>query len=572
MRTQGDTVGKDWHATEMFMTRKLPFLVIVANFTGACVVSSYFIYFDQIQPLSQTGIMMWVIVSMLIALLVLGFTLTHRWEKSLLKFVHLKQHNSEVEPALTKSAQRKILDLPFVSALTSLFCWFWATVIMSIYRIVDPLDAVVFPASLVDAYRVAIGVIIAGIITCAIIFLASEIMCRRIWPSFFPEGGLTQTAVTFRLKLRARTFIIFTLASILPIVLMAVLSYNHAKLMLEAPQGEVIQSLLAMTAFLLIVTLAIAIVLSRLFATGIITPVSRMEAAMASVSAGNFSTTVKVNSNDELGVLADHFNQMTKGLEERYRMQQSLDLAKEVQQNLLPKQDPVVRGLDIAGRSIYCDETGGDYFDYLEYSETGRERFGIVVGDVSGHGIPSALLMATARAFIRQRAALAGSIAEVVSDINKQLSRDVEDTGGFMTLFYLLIDISNRRLHWVRAGHDPAVLYDPAQDRFEDLHGQGIALGIDESWRYSEYEHVNLKNGQVILLSTDGIWEAQNPQSKMFGKTAMYDIIRENAGASARDILNAVISGLNHFKQGTQAQDDETLVVIKTIDIEKGEQ
>jgi sigma-B regulation protein RsbU (phosphoserine phosphatase) len=256
MRTQGDTAGEDWHATEMFMRRKLPLLVIVANFTGACVVSSYFIYFDQIRPLSQTGIMMWVIVSMLIALLVLGFTLTHRWQKSLVKFVRLKQHNSEIEPALIKSAQRKILDLPFVSALTSLFCWFWATVIMAIYRIVDPLDEIVFPASLVEAYRVAIGVIIAGIITCAIIFLASEIMCRRIWPYFFPQGGLTQTTVTFRLKLRARTFIIFTLASILPIILMAVLSYNHAKLMLEAPQGEVIQSLLAMTAFLLIVTLS----------------------------------------------------------------------------------------------------------------------------------------------------------------------------------------------------------------------------------------------------------------------------------------------------------------------------
>ena len=126
---------------------------------------------------------------------------------------------------------------------------------------------------------------------------------------------------------------------------------------------------------------------------------------MVKVEAGNFKTRVPIHSNDELGALGEHFNQMTVGLQERYRLRRSLDLAKEVQQNLLPKTDPVVAGLDIAGKSIYCDETGGDYFDYLDSSELGEQKFAVLVGDVSGHGIPSALLMATARAFIRQRTA-----------------------------------------------------------------------------------------------------------------------------------------------------------------------
>ena len=94
---------------------------------------------------------------------------------------------------------------------------------------------------------------------------------------------------------------------------------------------------------------------------------------------------------------------------ERYRLQRSLDLAKEVQQNLLPRKDPVVKGLDVAGQSIYCDETGGDYFDYLSSSELGPAKFGVLIGDVSGHGISSALLMATARAFMRQRSSKSGS-------------------------------------------------------------------------------------------------------------------------------------------------------------------
>jgi len=195
----------------------------------------------------------------------------------------------------------------------------------------------------------------------------------------------------FRLKLRIRMLIIFGLASLLPIILMAVLSYNKAKMMLVLEPGEVIGSLLYLTAFLLVVVLATAIFFSRIFATSIITPVSQLERAMAKVEGGDFSAFVPVDTNDELGALAEHFNQMTEGLKERYRLQRSLDLAKEVQQNLLPREDPVVKGLDVAGQSIYCDETGGDYFDYLSSSEWGPSKFGVLIGDVSGHGIPSAL-------------------------------------------------------------------------------------------------------------------------------------------------------------------------------------
>ena len=184
---------------------------------------------------------------------------------------------------------------------------------------------------------------------------------------------------------------------------MAVLSYNKARLMLVMDPSEVIQSLLYLTAFLLTVTLAVAIILSRMFATGIINPVSRMEAAMAKVEKGDLTATVMVNSNDELGVLAENFNQMTDGLRDRYRLRQALDLAKEVQQSLLPKTNPTFAGLDISGTSIYCDETGGDYFDFFRNDEAGARDYSVVIADVSEHGIPSALLMASTRAFLRNR-------------------------------------------------------------------------------------------------------------------------------------------------------------------------
>jgi sigma-B regulation protein RsbU (phosphoserine phosphatase) len=358
-------------------------------------------------------------------------------------------------------------------------------------------------------------------------------------------------------------FVIFVLASILPLILMAVLSYTRARMMLEMDPGQVIQSLLYLTAFLLIVTLAVAIILSRMFSTGIVDPIRQMEAAMAQVEKGDLTATVTVNSNDELGALGENFNQMTEGLKDRYRMRQSLDLAKEVQQNLLPAENPHFPGLDIAGISIYCDETGGDYFDFFDSAAAEARRYGVVIGDVSDHGIASALLMASARAFLRQRSALSGNIAEIVGDVNRQLTRDVEDTGRFLTLFYLQIDMAHRRLNWVRAGHEPALLYDPATDLFEDLTGEGMALGVDDSWQYVENTRDHLSTGQVILLSTDGIWEARNPQGQMFGREAISDLIRRQAQADAEQIQDAILAALNRFQQGLASADDATLVVIK---------
>ncbi|CAB1057337.1 Serine phosphatase RsbU, regulator of sigma subunit [Olavius sp. associated proteobacterium Delta 1] len=529
---------------------------------GAGIVTSYFLFFEQSFPEVNLKNYIVVIGVMFVALVIIGTLFFRYWQKDLIKFVNLKLNGHGADIDLTIKAQRKILNLPHVSSLVSMFNWFLAAITMTTYNFIDytesSLTEIIF-----SSLRTFVGVIIAGTVTCAIIFFSVEIFCRKIWPCFFPDGGLIKAAGVIRLKLRSRMLIIFVLASLLPIILMAVLSYNKAQLMLQMPPADVIGSLLYLTAFLMVVALATAIILSHIFATSIIAPVRQMEAAMVKVEAGNFKTRVPIHSNDELGALAEHFNQMTVGLQERYRLRRSLDLAKEVQQNLLPKTDPVVAGLDIAGQSIYCDETGGDYFDYLDSRELGEQKFAVLVGDVSGHGIPSALLMATARAFIRQRTTRSGSIAEVVSDVNRQLTRDVEETGRFMTLFYLLIDQADRNLQWVRAGHDPALCYDPASDCFDELRGSGIALGVDDGWHYTAYEKSGLKKGQIILLSTDGIWETRNPAGNMFGKDPIHKIIRQKSEAAAGEIVASIIAELEHFRQHGQPADDITLVVIK---------
>ena len=567
MNTKTSGTPETLHA--MFRTggRSVSWWQIAANLIGAIIVTSYFVFFDRVFAAMRVQNTFVVVGIMFPVLAVIAFFFFNFWMKDLERFLQLTAQNKQIEPNLRKKAQRKILEMPFFSALVSFFNWFLAAITMTIFSIIaDSSNTAPLMVDLIDGLRVFIGCIIGGIITAAIIFFITETKCRQIWPYFFPAGGLASTPGVFRLRLRARMLIIFVLASILPLILMAVLSYNKASMMLEMDPGQVIQSLLYLTAFLLAVTLAVALILSRSFSTGIIDPIRQMQAAMAKVEKGDLSANVTVNSNDELGALGENFNQMTEGLKDRYRLRQSLDLAKEVQQNLLPAADPLFTGLDIAGRSIYCDETGGDYFDFFDSADKNAQKYGVVIGDVSDHGIPSALLMASARAFLRQRTTLAGNIADIVGDVNRQLTQDVEDTGRFITLFYLQIDTDNRRLSWVRAGHEPALLFDPASGRFDELSGEGIALGVDADWRFSENQRENLTDGQIILLSTDGIWEARDPQDQMFGRQAVCDIIRQHAHATSAQIQDVILAELDRFQQGVTAADDTTLVVIKVAD------
>jgi len=241
----------------------------------------------------------------------------------------------------------------------------------------------------------------------------------------------------------------------------------------------------------------------------------------------------------------------------------ALALAGEVQKSLLPQDKPRVQGLDIAGRNVSCDEIGGDYFDFLWRRESKKGPFSVVVGDISGHGVDSALLMTTARAFLRMRASQPGTISEIITAMNRHLTQDVLETGRFMTLFYLSIDPERKCLDWVRAGHDPALVYDPARDRFEELKGTGVALGVNDEFTYQQNQKAGLADGQIIAVGTDGIWEAINRDGEMFGKERLRNIIRNNAGADAAKILNAVYDELNEFTLGRKTEDDITLVIIK---------
>ncbi len=283
---------------------------------------------------------------------------------------------------------------------------------------------------------------------------------------------------------------------------------------------------------------------------------------LESVSQGDLSKLVPVATNDEFGVIAGHTNTMINGLRHRIQLITALKLAEEVQQNLLPQNPPSLVGLDIAGTSKYCDETGGDYYDYLALPKGG---LGVIVADVSEHGVGAALLMTTARALIRQRAAMTGDIARIVTDVNKELYKDVKETGRFMTMFFMEIDVSSKMLCWVRAGHDPAIFYDAGEDSFDELAGEGMALGVDKNIEFQEFSRQGWTAGSVVVVGTDGIREAFNLEGEMFGLDRLREVIRMNVSKSADAIQKAIINEVSIFQGNAPQQDDMTIVVVKLL-------
>jgi len=246
------------------------------------------------------------------------------------------------------------------------------------------------------------------------------------------------------------------------------------------------------------------------------------------------------------------------------KVQRSLAQASMIQQNLAPKSNPQVKGFDIAGKSIWCDETSGDYYDFFQPAEWEQKKIGIVVADVIGHGISSALLMTTARAFFRERILSPGSSAALVTDVNQRLVMDIEKLNLFITLFYSEIDIKDKHFRWVHAGHEPAMLYDPAEDSFDALGGEGLPLGVMENWIYKESAK-QLHCGQIILIGTDGIKETHNKHHELFGAERFNRVIRDHSRKQAKEIIEEMFDSLASFRFPVERKDDETLVVIKVL-------
>jgi sigma-B regulation protein RsbU (phosphoserine phosphatase) len=476
--------------------------------------------------------------------------------------------DSEKDTPLEQKAKKRLLNLPILIGVINLAMWFGLDLIFTplLHFLIDMTKT----SLLYNFFRILMVGMIASFIS---FFLIDEYVREKLVPVFFPQGHLAAQPGAVKISILRRIRILFGAGTNAPMVLLvgtigfAVWEVSST----DMPAGEFGLKILLFAIFLYIIFITVALLLNFLVGKSILRPIKDMMRVVGKVRDGDLHQKARVISSDELGVLGDGLNEMTDGLLERQRMQQDLKLAKEVQQALLPRDNPDVRGLDIAAQTVYCDETGGDCYDFIKSFESEGGKINVIVGDVSGHGLSAALLMATGRALLRQRTALPGSIGQIVTDVNRQLCKDFEEPGGFMTLFYLTIDQHNRNLRWVRAGHDPGIFYNPENGEFEELLGEGMALGVNDDHEYEEHTRDDLAAGQIIVLATDGIWEARNSESEMFGKEPIYRIIHQYADEDAKGILTACLYSLEKFQDGVAPEDDVTLIVIKIIDRKQNE-
>ena len=516
--------------------------------------------------LKQSG---WILLVIALPLIFLtAIVLQYLIQRPISEFYTQFQSGQEIDTDLQQRARRRILNLPLTLGAANLALWIIATAVMAPF-IYYAAKINLSDIGAVTGFYLFFRTVILGLMAAFISFFLVDDYCRKkLVPLLFPAGRLAATPGTVKISILRRIRVLYGAGTGAPMLILIgtlalVLWEMEDKLVSAVSFGKEI-FIFIIVLYMVFVPLAVS--LNYLVGKSILQPVKDMMGLVRKVRHGNFKHKVQVVSSDELGVLGDGMNEMTEGLIERDRMRQSLFLAKEVQQALLPRKEPKIQGLDIASTSVYCDETGGDYYDYLGGEAPVPGKISVVVGDVSGHGVSSALLMATARAFLRQRSGQPGSISQIVSDVNRQLTRDVEDSGGFMTLFYLTINAKKHRLSWVRAGHDPAILYDPATDTFEALHGAGVALGVQTDARFEQNEKNDLPNNQIIFLGTDGVWEARNPRGEMFGKDRIHHIIRQNHDAGAKEILTMCFNMHSRFIKGRAPEDDVTMIVIKMID------
>ncbi len=252
--------------------------------------------------------------------------------------------------------------------------------------------------------------------------------------------------------------------------------------------------------------------------------------------------------------------QERKRAEEELRInKEQFRVAREIQQRLFPKTSPQSGVFDIAGASYPAEATGGDYFDYLSMADG---CLGIVVADVTGHGVGPALLMAETRAYLRTLALNAGDAGDILTRANRVLAEDV-DFERFVTVILARLDPRSQSLVYASAGHPSGYVLAAAGQVKARLQRLGVPLGIQRDIDYASSPVISLAAGDIVLLLTDGIEEAMSPDNTFFGVNQILNVVRAHSERTAGEIVEALYRAVREFSHGLPQLDDVTVVVVK---------
>lgn len=273
-------------------------------------------------------------------------------------------------------------------------------------------------------------------------------------------------------------------------------------------------------------------------------------------------------TNDELELISGITNQAAMAITnarlhrqaiDRQRLEKELEIARTIQTNLLPRSYPKIAGVSFAAMSQPARQVGGDYYDFLNLEDG---RIAIVVADVSGKGVPAAILTATIRASLRLESAQAAMkpVSDIVSAINQWTCRDATNN-MFVTMIYAIYDPANRRVTYTNAGHCFPLLF-RANGEVLSFETGGCFLGIMELMDY-ECESVDIQEGDTLILYTDGVTDAHNPERQVFGGERLLEVIRTNLHLSAEELRDEIYEATLVFRQTQEQFDDLTILVAK---------
>lgn len=241
---------------------------------------------------------------------------------------------------------------------------------------------------------------------------------------------------------------------------------------------------------------------------------------------------------------------------ERQRIEQELSAAAKIQENLMPRTIPKIPGFQISAKNIPSQLVGGDFYDFIPF---GQSHLGMVIADVSGKGIPGAILMASARASLRAYLEDPHSVKDVITKLNRVLCRDTQDS-QFVTLFYGMIDAQESTFTYTNAGHNPTILF--RDNKQITLTEGGLILGVLPNAKYEE-KTISLIKGDILILYTDGITEAEKDDN-YYGTERLVNIVQKYSYMNADEILKKVIDDVFEYNSSSQ-NDDTTIVVVKYV-------
>ncbi len=254
--------------------------------------------------------------------------------------------------------------------------------------------------------------------------------------------------------------------------------------------------------------------------------------------------------------------QQTDRLISAREQQRELEIAKNIQLSLLPTKVPDIPGVELAGICIPAKEVGGDYYDYLEHD---NGRLDLVIADVSGHNVGAALLMAETRTMIRSQSIHQNLPKDVLKELNRFFYDDLTRAELFITMFYLQYDPVTRKAGYASAGHSPPILYRSSESTCRQLDAEGLIIGVMREFPY-EQQSLELLPGDLLLLYTDGVIEAENEQGEMFGEGRLIKMVKDNITQRPEDMIEHIFEQVRLFTGHHNFNDDVSLIVMRVVE------